>query len=142
MLPRTVVLSYASTEVHQSLYRQSRETVTELHGCDAGFVRHRAQAWSDVRVFPRPSEEVHGCLCCMFRLAVLVKAMLTWWHSPCRKGTRGQLGRAVKAIDSKSIGVTRVSSSLTAVDAFRLRHSVSLDSMDSAADGGVVLRLT
>ena len=28
----------------------------------------------------------------------------------------GQLGRAVKAIDSKSIGVTRVSSSLTAVD--------------------------
>ena len=31
----------------------------------------------------------------------------------------GQLGRAVKAIDSKSIGVTRVSSSLTAVDLFR-----------------------
>jgi len=28
----------------------------------------------------------------------------------------GQLGRAVKAIDSKSIGVTRVSSSLTAGD--------------------------
>ena len=44
MLPRMVVLSYASTEVHQSLYRQSRETVTELHGCDAGFVRHCAQA--------------------------------------------------------------------------------------------------
>ena len=31
----------------------------------------------------------------------------------------GQLGRAVKAIDSKSIGVTRVSSSLTAVDVFK-----------------------
>ena len=31
----------------------------------------------------------------------------------------GQLGRAVKAIDSKSIGVTRVSSSLTAVDLFK-----------------------
>jgi hypothetical protein len=30
----------------------------------------------------------------------------------------GQLGRAVKAIDSKSIGVTRVSSNLTAVDLF------------------------
>ena len=30
-----------------------------------------------------------------------------------------QLGRAIKAIDSKSIGVTRVSSSLTAVDLFR-----------------------
>ena len=34
---------------------------------------------------------------------------------------RGQLGRAVKAIDSKSIGVTRVSSSLTAVDVTRPR---------------------
>ena len=33
----------------------------------------------------------------------------------------GQLGRAVKAIDSKSIGVTRVSSSLTAVDLLNLR---------------------
>ena len=31
----------------------------------------------------------------------------------------GQLGRAVKAIDSKSIGVTRVSSSLTAVELFK-----------------------
>ena len=31
-------------------------------------------------------------------------------------GMRGQLGRAVKGIDSKSIGVTSVSSSLTAVD--------------------------
>ena len=31
----------------------------------------------------------------------------------------GQLGRAVKAIDSKSIGVTRVSSSLTAVALFK-----------------------
>ena len=31
----------------------------------------------------------------------------------------GQLGRAVKAIDSKSIGVTRVSSSLTAVAHFK-----------------------
>ena len=30
--------------------------------------------------------------------------------------THRQLGRAVKAIDSKSIGVTRVSSNLTAVD--------------------------
>ena len=31
----------------------------------------------------------------------------------------GQLGRAVKAIDSKSVGVTRVSSSLTAVALFK-----------------------
>ena len=39
----------------------------------------------------------------------------------------GQLGRAVKAIDSKSIGVTRVSSSLTAVALFKpaLRADVS-----------------
>ena len=34
-------------------------------------------------------------------------------------GVLGQLGRAVKAIDSKSIGATRVSSSLTAVDVFK-----------------------
>ena len=33
-------------------------------------------------------------------------------------GVQGQLGRAVKAIDSKSIGATRVSSSLTAVEVF------------------------
>ena len=52
---------------------------------------------------------------------------------------RGQLGRAVKAIDSKSIGVTRVSSSLTAVDAICLRHLISLDSIGAASEGGVVL---
>ena len=42
-------------------------------------------------------------------------------------GVLGQLGRAVKAIDSISIGVTRVSSSLTAVALFKsaLRADVS-----------------
>jgi hypothetical protein len=32
--------------------------------------------------------------------------------------SKGQLGRVVKAMDLKSIGVTRVSSNLTAVDTF------------------------
>ena len=57
------------------------------------------------------------------------------------RGRRGQLGRAVKAIDSKSIGETRVSSSLTAVDAIFLRHLSSLGSIGAASEGGVVLRI-
>src|SRR5512145_320698 len=50
------------------------------------------------------------------RLQVCV-ALRVWY------GMLGQLGRAVKAIDSKSIGVTRVSSSLTAVDLLMLRDA-------------------
>ena len=42
-----------------------------------------------------------------------------------------QLGRAVKAIDSKSIGVTRVSSSLTAVDLFAVLLRVAFAASDA-----------
>ena len=48
-------------------------------------------------------------------------------------GVLGQLGRAVKAIDSKSIGVTRVSSSLTAVGLFG-----SAPPSDVSRSGGLV----
>ena len=76
---------------------------------------------ADVRLYLRTVEEEKRCMCCLFHLAMLAKALLTLWSDVCRKGTRGQLGRAVKAIDSKSIGVTRVSSSLTAFDLLNLR---------------------
>ena len=102
-------------------------------------VRKRCRA--DVRLFLTALEEDQGCMCCLFHLAMLVKALLTLWHSMRRTGTRGQLGRAVKAIDSKSIGVTRVSSSLTAVDAICLRHLISLDSIGAASKGGVIVRI-
>ena len=91
----------------------------------ADIVRKRCRA--DVRLYLRTVEEEKRCMCCLFHLAMLAKALLRLWRSVCRKGTRGQLGRAVKAIDSKSIGVTRVSSSLTAVALFKpaLRADVS-----------------
>ena len=101
----------------------------------------RKECRADVRLFLWALEEDQGCMCCLFYLAVLVKALLTVWHSLWRRCTRGQLGRALKAIDSKSIGVTRVSSSLTAVDAICLRHLISLDSIGAASEGGVVVRI-
>ena len=74
---------------------------------------------ADARLYLRTVEEEKRCMCCLFHLAMIAKALLTLLSSACRKGTRGQLDRAVKAIDSKSIGVTRVSSSLTAVALFK-----------------------
>ena len=102
----------------------------------ADIVRKRCRA--DVRLYLRTVEEEKRCMCCLFHLAMIAKALLTLWRSVCRKGTRGQLGRAVKAIDSKSIGVTRVSSSLTAVVDICLPHLILLDSTGADSDGGGV----
>ena len=56
----------------------------------------------------------------------------------CCSVTR-QLGRAVKAIDSKSIGVTRVSSNLTAVDSL-LNHNKSTRAQAALSSSLCILR--
>ena len=53
---------------------------------------------------------------------------------------RGQLGRVVKAIDSKSIGVTRVSSNLTAVEVIVSGSCLPTRFSEDCLDSSVLLQ--